>query len=173
MQELFEIAIQGYTPISNVLAFNDGEERTIPYYISELFQKRKDKQWCTINEVRSFLSIPYAKVLSREQIGSCRFNPKFKIGEDSLFVFEMSDKIEKVKCTSENAVYHRRYRVGSAITSKPNLKYLILNLISIQAETLCVWVKNPFSYNFVFFLSRILGPIKVFFIRLKKIRYEF
>lgn len=157
LQEFYDIVQQGYIPISNILAFNDGEEGFIPYYISNLFQKRKNKEWCKQTEVRSFLSIPVAKLLHRDIIRNHRFSDKYQNGEDSLFIFQISDKILKLKCTSEKAIYYRRYRSGSTVTRKHYFFEIIKNTISLCWAYTRTVIRHPLSYNYIFYFSRLLG----------------
>ena len=100
LQEMYDIALQGYTPLSNVVAFNDGDDKPVPYYITDCFMKRKDSPQCGLMQVRSLLSVPFAKLLAKGTVGTRRFNTRFALGEDSLFVFSVSDKIAPMKCTS-------------------------------------------------------------------------
>ncbi|MCF0181632.1 MAG: glycosyltransferase family 2 protein [Muribaculaceae bacterium] len=159
LQELYDVALEGFVPLSNILAFNDGEEGIVPYYISDLFQKRKDQERCTVNEVRSFLSVPYVKLLSKEIIGNRRFDPNFRLGEDSLFIFTISDKMNTFKCTSASAVYYRRYREGSAVKRRYTVGEVLGNTMRLCWAYTRVYLSNPINYNLLFYLSRIAGTI--------------
>jgi len=157
LQELYDIAVTGAFPVSNVIAFEDGSREVIGNYISDCYQRNKGKCNIPIMRVRPFLSVPVAKIfLAKEIIGSRRFNTHINNGEDSLFMLSISDKIKAVTPTSENAVYYRRVRRNSAVTRK--------RTITEKVTTKCHLLKGyffcllqPWRYNIFFVLSRIVA----------------
>lgn len=160
LQQMYEVAVQGYTPLANMYAFNDGSGDYFVNYISKLFNRKKDCESCSINEVRSYLSMPVAKLLSRKSVGQVRFNPRFANGEDALFMFSVSPALKKYRCTSPQAIYYRRVRAGSATTSLKQSGDCFKNAIRLVSAFLSIWVRCPLKYNFMFFLSRLLAPFK-------------
>ena len=159
LQELYDIALTGRTAISNVLAFRDGENKTIDYYITNLFKKIQGRQNVPIMQARSFMSVPFAKILAREIVSSRRFNVKYRNGEDSLFMFNISDEIKKLTTTSENAIYYRRFRENSAVTRKRSKRSRVKNEIRMIMEYTRIYLSNIKGYSFNFYLSRIIAEI--------------
>ena len=100
---------------------------------------------------RSFLAFPVAKIIHRNIIGNRRFNPKFKNGEDALFITSISDRIERIEFTSPNAIYYVRERIGSASRKKIPLKLLLKDSILLIITYIYVYIQHPFSYNVLLF----------------------
>ena len=87
---------------------------------------------------------------------------QFNNGEDSLFMFAISDKINTISNTSEHAIYYRQIRPNSAMTSFKSEKYLFCNQFKLQMAYIKQWMKNPFKYNFLFFISRLVATELVY-----------
>ena len=62
------------------------------------------------------------KSIPRKIIGDIRFNSKFKNGEDSLFMTEISRSISKIGTVDKEVIYHRRVRRNSANFKKKKIK---------------------------------------------------
>lgn len=159
LQELYAIARTGVMPVSNILAFNEGDEGFVDYYISRLFRKIQSREFCSIMDVRSYLSIPVAKLLAAKDIGDRRFDTSFRNGEDSLFMLSISDRIKRVRPTSDKAVYYRRYRDNSAVTRKKTKAEIRKNKLRL-ARAFLPYLFQPFKYNFWFCLSRFVALFK-------------
>lgn len=124
------------------------------------FEKNKNSNHSTLFGSRVYFNGPCMKLIHRSIIGDKRFNPNFKNGEDNLMMFGISNKISKIKFTSEKAIYYRRIRENSATTTKSNKKEVFWNSVHIMREY-CKYLKaNPFKYNSMFVLSRFAAEIK-------------
>ena len=102
---------------------------------------------------------PCMKLIHRELIGGRKFNTAFKNGEDSLFLFEISDRFDKVDFTSPNAIYYRNTRVGSATTSYP-LSRRLPNCWRMTKEYTRIYFSNTKAYNYRFYITHIAGVLK-------------
>ena len=91
-----------------------------------------------------------------------RYDVRFRNGEDSLFMFLISDKIKSIVFANENAIYYRRYRESSAITTKGLLINRLVNSSKLIKEYFIIAFK--YRVNFLFFITRILGTVKSIFI---------
>lgn len=91
-------------------------------YISEAFHRFKSHDRNSIYLKRSFLSSSCCKIIPKTMIGNFRFNTRFKIGEDSLFMFSISKNVKEIKLAND-AVYYRRCRLGSASRSKKEISF--------------------------------------------------
>ncbi|WP_308234916.1 glycosyltransferase family A protein [uncultured Prevotella sp.] len=161
LEELYEKATPDTVSLCYPYAFNDGYlDEQLPYRISDAF-KYCVKNKCTkiSSKVRKFFSGPCMKLIPFSFIQNRRFDKRFKNGEDSLFMFLISDKIHNVAFTSKNAIYYRRIRVGSASNQKRVFKTILTSQMLITKEYFKIYLTNTPKYNFSFFLTRIMGAI--------------
>ena len=103
------------------------------------------------------------KLIPMSFIQGRRYDKRFKIGEDSLFMFLISDKIKKVSFTSKEAVYYRRYRENSAVTSHKNILSVIQNALKLIDAYCKIYINHPFMYSTKLFILRILASVKSIF----------
>ncbi len=125
-------------------------------YISKTFRKFKFHDKSNIYFKRSFLSSSCCKIIPKVLIGTSRFNTAFKIGEDSLFMFSISKDIKEIRL-ADDAIYYRRCRSGSASRVKRTKISQIKTCLMQITEYSCIYMRNPFRYNFFLFLSRIIA----------------
>lgn len=165
LSELLKYATPDIVALSNTIAFNDNTKKEDHNYrISKSFIENKE---VSINQAKKFFSGPGMKLIHRDIIGKRRFDTRFKVGEDSLFMFLISDQILKCKFTSKNCVYYRRYRENSAITSKKSFKEVTINQSRLIFKYTKVYFTNMTRYNFVFYITRILGAKRSWLHQLK------
>ncbi len=153
-------AREGTIVCSDVRTF-DNEGNISTDYISRAYSKATANPNDTgIFFRRSFLSSSCCKLIPRSVIGDRRFQQGIKIGEDSLFMAAISDRIKNIVPASPNAIYYRRLRQGSATRSGEKGSTRIrrkFNLISIYVR---LFIRHLPNYNLLFFLSRILATIR-------------
>lgn len=129
-------------------------------YVSKAFLKAKDVNSISKFKMRSFLSSACFKIIPKEVINTKRFNPKFKTGEDALFMASISSRIDHIYLSTEDTIYYRRIREGSA-SRKPKSFFLKLrNSFLLFLAYLKLYLSNPFGYNFTFFLTRFVAVFK-------------
>jgi hypothetical protein len=73
-------------------------------------------------------------------------------------MFSISNKIKKIQFSGKDSVYYRRVREGSLVANPYTIKDCFMR---IAAYTM-ILIKNPFEYNFIFFITRILASIRGF-----------
>lgn len=159
LSELYEQATADIVSLCYPLAFNDGCLDTFQYRITRQYEKYAGSKMVKFYRVRRFFDGPVYKLIHKSIIGDRRFDNAYKNGEDTLFMFLISDRIKYVNLTSRNAVYYRRVRLGSAtstITAKDN----ICNLFRLINEYTKIYIGGIYKYNFSFYLTRILGAIR-------------
>lgn len=159
LQELYNIAKDGMTPVSNVIAFNHITGKQEANYLTECYKRIYGKDKIRIMQARSFMSVPVAKALSKNIIGIQRFNPKFKVGEDGLFMFQISNKIKILKPTGPNCIYFRRNREGSAINSSRPKGERLKNNIRLMVGYTKSYLKDIRHYNAFFYISRLVAEM--------------
>lgn len=162
LQELFENATPDTISLCYPYAFNDGKiEVQLPYGITDAYNycigHKCDK---LASRVRKFFSGPCMKLIPISFIQDRRFDVRFKNGEDSLFMFLISDKIKKFAFTSKDAVYYRRYRDNSAYTRSKTKREIIANKTSLIKAYISIYLRRPQKYSLLFFITRLLGTLR-------------
>ena len=158
---LFSEASKDCVTISDTLSFLDGDNNyNSQYYLHKEYLSCLSKNYITLFHARRFFNGPVMKLFHKDIINNRRFNCHFENGEDNLFMFYISDRINRVKFVSEQAVYYRRYRSGSAIMRKRSLMQRLLNSHKIILVETIYFFQRPFHYNWLFYTSRILAEYK-------------
>ena len=160
LQRLFEKAFDNTVVLSNAYAFNDGfNDIKVKYQLTDVYEKYSHCRHLSLSSrVRKYFNGPVMKLFPIQVIRDRRFDVRFKNGEDSLFMFLVSDSISNIAFASPDAVYYRRYRYDSAINRKRTRKERIINTL----RGICQYCKiyNIKQYNFLFFVSRVLAELK-------------
>lgn len=163
LYEMYDIAKQGYMPISNICAFNDNGKGNIPNYIAESFRKNKQHPDPNIVQLRSFFSTACCKLIDRKIIANRRFDLRYTHGEDSLFMALISDEVGLLKLTSENAIYFRRIRENSAVTQRRTFIDKAESNLRLALSYAKLYLSAPRRYNFRFIATRILASVRNIF----------
>ena len=163
LEKMLPTAENGIIPMSNMTSFSDDNNSVQPYYVTEAFRHLYKKGAVSPLSARSYLSVCVAKLLPAELIGETRFNTNFKIAEDCVFMFTLSKDIRGMQCSDEDAIYYRRIRKCSALTSHRSHKTKIASGLKLISQYFKIYLKHPFKYNFILFLTRIAGTIKNIF----------
>lgn len=142
---------------SNSKVFRDLEENSFSRdYISNCYNNNANIDY-SIFKYRCFLSTVWGKLFPLAVIGKIRFNKDFSIGEDSLFVFEISNKIKEIALTGHDTFYLRRIRPASASRKQRSRLSKLKNGYRLCIAYSKAYLKSPFEYNFLFFISRIIA----------------
>lgn len=165
LEELYEKATPDTISLCYPYAFNDGElETQLPYRISNAYDFCVTNNYNNLSSrARKFFSGPCMKLIPMSFIQDRRFDIRFKNGEDSLFMFLISNKINKVSFTSRNAVYYRRYRNESATTSNRKIWSIVSNQLRLIKEYSLIYFSHPIEYSLNFYLTRIMGAVRGMF----------
>lgn len=163
LEKMLPIAEENVIPMSNVISFLDEENSVQPYYVTNMFNKLYGKGKSSIVQARSHLSVCWGKLIPKELISDTRFNTNFKIAEDCVFMFILSKDIKAMECSDEDAIYYRRIRESSALTSHRSRKTKIISGLKLILQYNKIYFGHPFRYNFILFLTRIAGTIKNIF----------
>lgn len=163
LQELYENVNPDTVSLCYPYAFNDGkiEKQLSSYGVTDAYN------YCTehtcnklTSMVRKYFSGPWMKLIPMSFIQDRRFDVRFKNGEDSLFMFLISDKIKKFAFTSKDAVYYRRYRDNSAYTRSKTKREIIANKTSLIKAYISIYLRRPQKYSLLFFITRLLGTLR-------------
>lgn len=161
LQALYDKATPETVSLCYPYAFNDECPNVqLPYRITDAYNNCTKKNIKTLTSVaRKFFSGPCMKLIPSNIIRNYRFDIRFKNGEDSLFMFSISDKIKKIDFTSKEAVYYRRYRTNSATSNLSSLNQKMKHVIKMIYGYCEIYSKG--KYNKIFFITRILAAFKV------------
>ena len=161
LEEMLSLTTGNNIVLCYPYAFNDGyAAQQLPYRITDAYNQCAGKSNISINSAaRKFFSGPCMKLIPANYVKGQRFDVRFKVGEDSLFMFLISNKIKDVVFTSRNAIYYRRCREGSAIFSS-NTKQRIQNAIHLIKAYSQIYFSKIGEYNFLFYVTRALGCLR-------------
>lgn len=160
LEELYQQASPSTVSLCYPYAFNDGKpEIQLEYGLTKVYNKFHKRTFNTINsKVRKYFSGPCMKLLHRDIIGNRRFDIRFKNGEDSLYMFLISDNIYQLSFTSQTAIYYRRYRNNSAVMKRRSKKERILNNYKCIIEYTRIFMNG--GYSLYFYISRIVAELR-------------
>lgn len=160
LQRMYEVSRLDTIVLSNTIAFKDGSKYdSIPYQLTDVYKEYSNHKSINLNsKVRKYFSGPCMKLIPMNFIHGRRFNVKFKNGEDSLFMFLISDMIHRLVFTSSDAIYYRRYRQGSAVMKQRSKRDRIINNFNCILEYTRIYLKGGYSHYF--FLSRIAAEFR-------------
>ena len=132
-------------------AFKDGKiDKQIHYTVTDAYNycvKNKCKSLSSV--ARKFFSGPCMKLIPMNIIGDRRYNKHFKIGEDSLFMFLISNRIKNVALT---------YRDESASFTNRTIKEQILNNLRLIWEYIKIFIHG--GYSPYFFVTRVASRVR-------------
>lgn len=157
LAELHKLAKTDIISLCYPLAFDDGTNKYESYVITKAYDFLETKGKVNYKKGRKFLQGPAYKMIHKSVIGERRYNTKFTNGEDSLFMFLISDKFKFVEVSSKNAIYYRRRRTNSANFKKQKFSKVLLNCLALIAEYSKIFFSAPQRYSFNFYVTRILG----------------
>lgn len=159
LKELYEKASYDTISLSYPYAFIDGDLTQIDNYVTNSYEKYASLGKQTYLNPRSYFSGPCMKLIPINYIRSRRYDVRLRNGEDSLFMFLISDKFRYVDFTSNKAIYYRRMRENSAVNNNrsrwQNMKSNLLQ-ISIYLQ---YFFRTPLKYNWFFFITRVGGSL--------------
>ena len=162
LEELYAKASPDTISLCYPFAFKDGEyENQLPCSITDAYDLcvSHGANLRISSYVRKYFSGPWMKLIPRSFIQDRRFDIHFRNGEDTLFMFLISDRFSKFSFTSRSAVYYRRFRVGSSVHNKYSFCEKLSFCFRQQVCYIKYYISNPFQYNFIYFMSRLLGAL--------------
>lgn len=112
---------------------------------------------------KKMFSGPCMKMIHKDIIGMRRFDNRFPSGQDALLMFEISDRMDKVRFTTTDAVYYYLQRSGSL--------HRMSDLKRISKYSRLAWAytqlffSHPCRYNFYFYFTRVLASCHAILVR--------
>ena len=160
LEELYSKSSLDTIALCYPYAFKDGDMTQLPYRISQQYEKCAIRGKQLYPRTRKFFSGPCMKLIPMCFIQGRRFDERFKNGEDSLFMFLISDKFKWVDFTSRNAIYYRRVRESSANFRKRSFLDKLKNSLSLIFQYTNIYIKDLRHYKVNFYITRIFGALK-------------
>jgi len=162
LAELHSVTSESFMGISNIVNFEKGLNSLRSNYIGNSFLKLNSIE-TSKTKVRKYFSSPVAKMLHRKMIGETRFNTNLSVGEDSLFMTEISNKIKGIKKTDNDVLYYVCEREGSTTRSRID-KSKEIKRVAYLTYLYSKMLFSPRSDK-TFLLTRVLATVR----HLKKI----
>jgi len=155
---LYKVSSPQTISISNVKCVDESNGTLFDDYLSKSFLKNQWKQNMRLFEIRSFMSTCCCKLIPTQMIQNRKFDTRFTNAEDSLFMFLISNKVQKFALADPDAIYYRNVRQDSASRNKTKA-FLLKNKVKVCLQFILIYLSSPFKYNFLFFISRIVAVI--------------
>ena len=116
------------------IAFDDKTKETLPYRLTNEYERSYGKGLMTAHAVRSIYCGACMKLIPSCMIANSRFDTSLKNSEDALFMFDISKRFNYIICAPKEAVYYRRVRVGSAakLTSRKRICHALKMFCAIS-----------------------------------------
>ena len=162
LQELHERADETTVVISNTYDFKDDcPDSLVSVRPTELHGILSAKGRSTLIDSRRFFFTVWMKLIPAAVIGDRRFDTSFKMGEDSIFMFRISDRIRNTDFTSSKAIYYRRLRCGSAMDIRNKTSWIknMWNDIRMIAAYTRIYLLGLRRYSIRFYITRVRGAI--------------
>ncbi len=154
LEELLKIAGKDTIAASNCLSlYNDGT--TCGNVYSHEYGTHASQGTQPFYKPKKIFSIPWMKLIHRDVIGVRRFNESFPSGQDALLMFEVSDRMSKVRFTSPDAVYYWRQRDNSLHRIGYRKRFVKYSRLAWAYTRL--FFRHPLRYNFYFYVTRLLA----------------
>lgn len=147
--------------VSNILLINEQNKQQESCFLNKTFSKNKNKTNPSIFSARGFMSNACEKLIPLNIIQEDRFPVGFELGEDSIFMFTISKRINKIELTSSDTIYYINKRASSSSRrfDRPFTFRLQLALKQISAYVL-IYANDITNYNALFFLTRIAASLR-------------
>lgn len=161
LQDLYDNSSKERVAISNTVAFDDVTKNVLnSYVVAKDFDKCFWKKTISLVDARRFMAGPVRKLIHKDIIAKRRFDIRFKNGEDTLYMYLISDKIRQISCTSKNAIYYRRIRGSSANTRRRTFSNRLKNSLNLIKEYSRIYISSTRNYNFRLYVANVLGALK-------------
>lgn len=156
LEELLLVATPTRVALSHSIAVDELRSHLASVYEQSYCRLSKQGE-IPFHRARKFFSGPWMKLIHRDMIGSRRFDIRFKNGEDSLFMFLISDCFQMVSFTSSKAIYYRRMRSGGAHVMSFSQTWC--NAMRLMRAYSTIYWRHIHTYSFRFYITRLLGAI--------------
>jgi glycosyltransferase involved in cell wall biosynthesis len=165
---LLNLACSDSIVISNSKTFINDIRQTGKDYISYAYEACKYRKKVTILNGRRFFSNGCGKLIPMSVIGKIRFDHKLVLGEDSVFMVEISKNIKNLLIASDDVIYYIRLRDNSASRKRREFKEILNSKYSEFKKYISFYLRFPPIYNLLFVAIIMLASLKSFIAYLYK-----
>lgn len=158
--ELLKLASPGAVSCSNMVNLMPDGTTDNGYFLARAYDSIRSLPRHTLFNSRKFLSSSCAKLIPMAAIGKRRFNSRYKLGEDSLFMFTISNKIKEIHIAPPSAVYYVSVRENSASRKHHSFGERAEVALRLTLSYLAVYLRSPWRYNFLFWASRVYATLR-------------
>lgn len=158
LEELLKDVYPDEIVVSNVLTFKNDIQDTSTDYLSEAYKNKCSETSKFSN--RKFFSSAWAKIIPRQVLKDRYFDCSISLGEDSLFMADISNRIRRIKKAKEDVIYYRRIREASASRKKYSKSVNSATKRLLLKKYILVYLKGICNYSPLFFFSRIIATLK-------------
>lgn len=161
LEELHAKASDDTIVLAYPQAFNDGDATLISYKSADVFNRISIYGKTSLTKARNLLHITCMKLIPRHVIGNRRYDSAFSVGEDTLMMFSISDRIRYVDFTTDKAVYYRRFRNGGALSTynASGMGTRLKNSTRLILQYTRIYLSGIRRYSFFFYLTRVWGAL--------------
>lgn len=163
LENLVAQADENCVVLSNLVAVGHDKVTPEKHFISDAYERCVGQEKLTLFNTRSFFSSPVGKIIPRNVIGGDRFFPDFTLGEDSLFMFTISRRVKKIRLAVSDTIYYVWKRASSASRSHYSYFFRVKLAMRTTIRYITLFLKDPFNYDFPFFLSRVVATLRKLF----------
>lgn len=157
---LLECADLNTISICNPWMFNDGKSTIrLDNKLKDIYDNCPKGVKLPYMHACSFFSGPCMKLFPAQYLKGNYFDTRFKNGEDTIYMFLISKSFRYVSFTSNDAIYYRRYRVGSAMTTRRSYWKNLKNNVNEFATYIKYYLSAPMCYNLKLFMLRCLSSL--------------
>lgn len=168
LQNLIERSKFDCLTAANVVLIDSVSHEPLPYFLTCAYAKCSKLSRLTFFNARSFLSSIWCKLIPRSVIEMNRFDTKHKLGQDSLFMFQISRNIKHITLASPDTIYYVRKRQDSASHRIYSYSYRVKVALSLSYSYIKIFFNSPSKYSTMLFLTRIAATMRKLFQK----RYE-
>lgn len=111
-------------------------------YLHASYLRNKDTR-ASLWSARSYFSTSCCKLIPKEVIATTRFDCRFAVGEDSLFMSQLAYRVKNIRFASDTAIYFRRLSLDSASRRHYSVIWWIQHRFRLMMAYLCAWVRHP------------------------------
>lgn len=145
--------------VANVLDCDEETGRESKGYIARAFERLRAEGSVSLLKGRSFMSSSCCKLIPRDLIGDKRFDTRFRLGEDALFMASLSARVKQIVMADEDVVYYRRIRGISASRKGESRWGKAKYAMRLAWAYVKLYFKDVRRNNFRFFLSRVAASL--------------
>ena len=159
LSALYTLATPNTIVASNAKNCSYDGATTQDNFITRAFESLRHSQPTSLYAYRRLLSNVCGKIIPKQIVGETRFHETLSLGEDSVFIAEISKHIKEVKQTAPDVYYYVTVRPNSASRKKISNWEQISNALELAWTFYRIYLSDVRSYNFPFFLSRIIASL--------------